>query len=652
MSRILLLLVTILGLICQSIGLSQTPIVQFNEAQFSDRVFACWLGKNIGGTLGMPFEGSRKAQNISFYTNVKPGEPAANDDLDLQLLWLKALEENDGRVDARILGEYWLKFIPVNWNEYGVCKRNMSQGILPPVSGAFDNEQWKHSNGAWIRTEIWACLAPGCPGLAASMAREDACVDHGQAEGTMAAIFVAAIESAAFVEPDCDKLIAIGLAMIPQDCQVAKAVKVAQETHRAGKDWMTAQAEVIKATESTGWFQAPRNIGYVIIGWLYGQGDFGKSICIAVNCGDDTDCTGATLGSILGIINGSKGIPARWKDPIGLDIKTCAISGFEAPADLNVLTDHTVAMSRKVMALNQMPVGLTDGPSDLSRSGELTLADTPVARRLWNLSPWQVVWTDPDLRITLDYQREPYIVANESRQVQIGLSSANEAIQTATLSLEGLPAGWQVSNLPTKPIMLQPGRRPTRIELSFLAAQPEPGPTQMTLVITLGPRSIRIPLTLVIKDTVGPDDLALAANGATARSNGELERETGCTSKAIDGIIATVENFANRWHSSLDTPHPHWIEVKLPRPQTVGRMIIRFADPKGYPTSFEAQAKLADGRTQTLFTVNDNKNNRAYRATFDPVKTDTVRLVIHSSANTAYPNAAQISELELYPPRP
>ena len=58
----------------------QKPKVLINRVEFRDRVFACWLGKNIGGTLGMPFEGKKEEQNISFYTNLKPGEPAANDD--------------------------------------------------------------------------------------------------------------------------------------------------------------------------------------------------------------------------------------------------------------------------------------------------------------------------------------------------------------------------------------------------------------------------------------------------------------------------------------------------------------------------------------------------------------------------------------------
>lgn len=53
---------------------------------------------------------------------------------------------------------------------------------------------------------------------------------------------------------------------------------------------------------------------------------------------------------------------------------------------------------------------------------------------------------------------------------------------------------------------------------------------------------------------------------------------------------------------------------------------------------------------QEVFTVTANQERRAYRAKFAPVVTNTFRLVIRSSANAALPNAAQISEIELYPP--
>ena len=38
----------------------------------------------------------------------------------------------------------------------------MRAGFLPPVSGQFRNK-WRDSNSAWTRSEIWACVAPGCP---------------------------------------------------------------------------------------------------------------------------------------------------------------------------------------------------------------------------------------------------------------------------------------------------------------------------------------------------------------------------------------------------------------------------------------------------------------------------------------------------------
>ena len=44
------------------------------------------------------------------------------------------------------------------------------------------------------------------------------------------------------------------------------------------------------------------NTAFNVLGLLAGEGDFGKSLCIAVNCGNDTDCTGATLGAPLGIL--------------------------------------------------------------------------------------------------------------------------------------------------------------------------------------------------------------------------------------------------------------------------------------------------------------------------------------------------------------
>ena len=101
-----------------------------------------------------------------------------------------------------------------NWAEYGVGKTNLRLGLEPPLAGGFCNA-FKDSNGAWIRSEIWACLMPGHPELAVRYAYQDAIVDHAD-EGVYAEVFTAALESAAFVESDYEELVHISICSLHQ----------------------------------------------------------------------------------------------------------------------------------------------------------------------------------------------------------------------------------------------------------------------------------------------------------------------------------------------------------------------------------------------------------------------------------------------------
>jgi ADP-ribosylglycohydrolase len=472
--------------------------VYINESEFRDKVFACWLGKNIGGTLGMPFEGDTTVHDLTFYSVLKEGEPAGNDDLDLQILWLKAMQENDAHLDAFKLGKYWLKYVPVDWNEYGICKANMRIGLMPPVSGQFNNAKWKRSNGAWIRSEIWACLYPGNPLNAAKLAREDACVDHGMAAGTYAEIFTASLESAAFVESDRDSLISFGLSMIPPDCRVAKAIRTAIKARYDKKTWQEAREEVIKNTADMGWFQAPRNVAFTMIGWLYGDGDFGKSICIAVNCGDDTDCTGATLGSILGIIGGTKAIPEKWRKPIGDKIINVAIKGFASPSTLDVLTDSTLSMTRRVQKRNNFPVMIGPYKSDLHQAKLLLKPDRKALEKLLNLSPWRVVRHNADWVIMLDYLQEPYITGNTERHIKVSVSNEAGRKETYRIKVAGLPEKWALSGLPADTVGIEKGGKKV-FDLSILAKGYDPDTTKLDLVLSRGINLDTIPFTLINK---------------------------------------------------------------------------------------------------------------------------------------------------------
>jgi ADP-ribosylglycohydrolase len=481
------------------------PKAVFNEDEFRDKVYACWLGKNIGGTLGMPFEGKTEVQNVIFYTNVKEGEPAANDDLDLQLLWLKAMEENNAKIDACKLSEYWLKYVPVDWNEYGVGKRNMARGIMPPLSGEYENTKWKPSNGAWIRSEIWACLAPGCPELAAKFAREDACVDHGIAEGTFAEIFTATLESAAFVEHDRDKLIAFGLSMIPENCRVAKAVKVAVKAKQEGKDWKQAREDVIAETRDMGWFQAPGNVAFTMIGLLWGEGDFGKSICIAVNCGDDTDCTGATLGSILGIIGGTKSIPDKWKKPIGIGIVNVAISGFDAPKDIAVLTAKTIEMTRKVIKTYNLPVSFSANPTSISNPEKLLMVNSKEIEKLWHYTGYQIDKHDfeSEIVVSLDYIKDPIILPGEERNINIILENESMVEKTIDLKIAGLNKGWNTKGMPSEKITLAKNSAKV-FNVSLMSESPEESKIMKIIALVDG-RNIELPFTLIPPQIAMPE---------------------------------------------------------------------------------------------------------------------------------------------------
>src|SRR4051794_11464290 len=137
-------------------------------AWLAEKIFGCWMGKNCGGTLGGPLErawGQEKPFDVWWYPKLQAGG-IPNDDLEMQLVWLKALEEVGPQLNSHHLAQYWLTHIQYNPDEYGLCKTNLRLGLLPPVAGNYNN-WFKDCMGCPIRTEIWACVAPGHPRVAA-----------------------------------------------------------------------------------------------------------------------------------------------------------------------------------------------------------------------------------------------------------------------------------------------------------------------------------------------------------------------------------------------------------------------------------------------------------------------------------------------------
>ena len=428
--------------------------IKLNFEEYRDRVYACWQGKNIGGTMGAPYEGAREILDVHGFQS-EPGKPLPNDDLDLQLIWLHAVEQMGPlAIHAATLGEFWMSLLPPNWNEYGIAKNNMRRGLAPPISGDYQNT-WKDSNGAWIRTEVWACMSPGVPAVAARYAMEDGKVDHGAGEGTVAAAFVAAMQSAAFVLSDIRSCIEIGLAIIPEHTRTADSIRFVLKCHNQGMSAMDTRNAILEhnADIGDGWFEAPSNVSYVIIGLLWGKGDFKQSMITAINCGDDTDCTAATVGATLGILNGTVGVPADWVKHIGDEIVTVSINradgvtGAKVPKTCTELTERVVAQAPFVLFSHHATVALTEDEREIPENAyERLLKQCEKVRENSELVPYSAHYESPVLCADLVLDGPPEIHAHEEKTVTLSIY-AHRALGDELINLScrwWLPDGFAV----------------------------------------------------------------------------------------------------------------------------------------------------------------------------------------------------------------
>ena len=326
------------------------------------RMLGCFLGKAAGGTLGQPYEGYEGPLGLTFYDPV-PEDMIPNDDLDLQVVWAYLLAGEDNPVVSReLLGGGWLRHVHFPWSEYGIAIRNLKLGIPAGASGGYDN--WFTSGiGAAIRSEIWACLAPGNPELAAAYAREDAMVDH-TGTGIDAAMFMAALESAAFSSGTLDEILDAGLAVIPADCAVSRVVRDVRVWCSQRRTWAEVLGLILAHHGSEDFTNAPMNLGFSVMALLLGKGDFGQSVCMAVNCGKDTDCTGATVGAVLGLLDPDC-IGSEWLKPIGRKlVLSPGIVGVTPPDAIDGFVDLLLELRERVTL---RPQNLVEPEVDFSR---------------------------------------------------------------------------------------------------------------------------------------------------------------------------------------------------------------------------------------------------------------------------------------------
>ena len=232
--------------------------------------------------------------------------------MDYPILGLLALENKGHDLSARTMANTWLSRMPffllytAERNAYS----NFVQGYWPPESASHRNphREWI---GAQIRADIFGYVTPGWPEKAAELAFQDASISHVK-NGIYGEMFVAAMLAAAFVSDDIEEIIAIGLSEIPAKCRLSEAIKDTLEWCGSTDDWEVVWDQIAEKYGHYSGVHTINNAAIVVLGLWFGNQDYEAGIVTAVRGGWDTDCNGATVGSILGLKFGAKHLPNKW----------------------------------------------------------------------------------------------------------------------------------------------------------------------------------------------------------------------------------------------------------------------------------------------------------------------------------------------------
>ncbi len=329
-----------------------------DESLLRDRITGAWLGRCIGCMVGKPVEGMSRerieailragdaypltgyfpviedlpegiaykgASDPCLVPNIVRGE--RDDDTDYTVLGLHLIETFGPTITPeQIIGE-WLVRLPYQ-RTYTAERAAMRNWIceVPHPRAAVYMHPYREWIGAQIRADGWAYCAAGDPELAADYCWRDASITHIK-NGIYGEMFFGALIAACFATDDLHEALAVALAEIPERCRLAAAVRECIGWCAEDETWEQTWDRII---EKYGHYHAVHTINNALLcvmGLLHSGGDMRRAICIAVMAGLDTDCNGATVGSVMGALLGEAGVPGDLSGPLNDTLET-ALSGM------------------------------------------------------------------------------------------------------------------------------------------------------------------------------------------------------------------------------------------------------------------------------------------------------------------------------------
>ena len=294
----------------------------------------------------------------------------SDDDTDIEFVMLQGLEKYGLDLTyeavAKLRKEHVNRFI---WASNARVKELLDQGYLPPMTGSKELNNYWYRITSQLINEIWGVLYPGMTDQAAEWAEWGARIT-GDDWGTHGAVLFAAMYSAAFFETDINKLLQIAMRKLPENSPYLNAIKNLVRWSSENADWKETRKLIHENYfEEIDGFKIPYPMGGAIINGLsgimallYGEGDFTKTVGIAVTAGYDCDNQAATIGGLLGVLNGSNSIPDKftkelpprdkWKKPFNDTYINYSRDNLPNYNKISDMTDRLVQLTETAIVKN------------------------------------------------------------------------------------------------------------------------------------------------------------------------------------------------------------------------------------------------------------------------------------------------------------
>jgi hypothetical protein len=313
-------------------GPAPKPITVSKEV-LKDKIRGGWAGQTIGVTFGGPVEFQFQGTMINDYQPIlwydgyirktMTENPGLYDDLYMDLTFVDVFEKEGIDAPASSHAKAYANAGYVLWHANQAGRYNILNGIGPAKSGHWLNNPHADDIDFQIEADFSGLMAPGLPNAAAQIGDS---IGHlmNYGDGWYGGVYVGAMYSLAFVSNDIKYVVKEALKTIPAQSTFYQCIADVIKWHELyPSDWKRNWFEIEKKwSDDVGCpdgvfhafnIDAKLNAAYIVLGLLYGQGDFTRTLQISARAGQDADCNPSSAGGILGTMLGYSKIPDYWK---------------------------------------------------------------------------------------------------------------------------------------------------------------------------------------------------------------------------------------------------------------------------------------------------------------------------------------------------